>query len=324
VIATGQAAFANARVRAMRSRLLAPDVLRRAAHARDPARRAVTMQPAHRVQQLLSWYVAVIRSMPSGRGLFLALAGLHEIENVKLLWRAVTRGHPFTRWSPFWRSLGPLETVGAESCRDCRSLAALADALSATPYAGVVESMRRAHSADPVAAELGLDRWASRRLAEAAVRLPGGEWAARNLALAVVRERDLNLLRRGVRTFGLPADAVVAGLVHVPNEMSADALVRLATWTPDEGPISRGWPRLWRRVAGGAVDWNGLTLAWRRARRDACRRAFLDQPFCLAPAIALLLLGEEEVRALAVIAGAGDAAPAAVLDGTFLPGLLGA
>jgi hypothetical protein len=122
----------------------------------------------------------------------------------------------------------------------------------------------------------------------------------------------------------LPADAVVAGLAHVPSELPADTLVRLATWTPDDGPISKGWPRLWRRVAGGAVDWNGLMLAWRSARRDACRRAFLDQPFCLAPAVALLLFGEEEVRALTIIADAGDEAPAAVLDGTLVPGLLGA
>jgi vacuolar-type H+-ATPase subunit C/Vma6 len=275
------------------------------------------------LQQLLGWYAILIRSAPAGRQLFLALAGLHEIENVKLLWRAATRGHAFTRWSPLWRPLGAVETVSAESCRDCRSLAAIAEALSPTPYAEVVESMRRAHSADPVAAELGFDRWASRRLADRASALPAREHAARALALDVVRERDLNLLRRGVRTFRLSPDAVVAGLVQLPGELGAAALQRLAEWTPADAPLAKDWPRMWRRVAGGATEWNGLMLAWRRARREACRRAFLGQPFCLAPAVALLLFGEEEVRGLTAVGSLGDDTPPAVMEEILAASLLG-
>jgi hypothetical protein len=48
-----------------------------------------------------------------------------------------------------------------------------------------------------------------------------------------------------------------------------------------------------------AADWDGLFLRWRRARYQMCARAFLHQPFCLAPAVALLLLAEEEPRAVA-------------------------
>jgi len=41
---------------------------------------------------------------------------------------------------------------------------------------------------------------------------------------------------------------------------------------------------------------------WRHARRELCRRAFRESPFCLAPGVALLLLKEEEVLGLDAIA----------------------
>ena len=50
------------------------------------------------------------------------------------------------------------------------------------------------------------------------------------------------------------------------------------------------------------ADWDTLMLGLHRARRALCRRAFLRAPYCLAPAVALLLLQEEEVHAVTAIA----------------------
>jgi hypothetical protein len=57
----------------------------------------------------------------------------------------------------------------------------------------------------------------------------------------------------------------------------------------------------------GAANWDELLQQWRGARYHLCARAFLYQPFCLAPAVALLLLAEEEGRALAALREAGGA-----------------
>jgi hypothetical protein len=56
----------------------------------------------------------------------------------------------------------------------------------------------------------------------------------------------------------------------------------------------------------GAADWDALLQCWRSARYRLCARAFLNQPFCLAPAVAVLLLAEEEGRAVAALREAGD------------------
>ena len=43
-------------------------------------------------------------------------------------------------------------------------------------------------------------------------------------------------------------------------------------------------------------------MLWlRQQRRRLCRQAFLEAPFCLAPAVALVLLKEEDLRGVAAI-----------------------
>jgi hypothetical protein len=248
-----------------------------------------------------------------------------EIENLKVVWRGLSGGHPFARWSRCWQSLAPLATLGLDGCRDCRSLDDLVTALTATPYHSVSAAMLRAHRSDTLAAELGLDRWASRRLLDSALTLPARDGAARELACRIVGERDLQLLARGVDAFALASDAVVNTLVFLPRVMTRGALSRLATWTPDEGPLCNLWPRHWQRVVARAPDWDALIRQWRRARYQACRRAFLDDPFCLAPAIALLLLVEEEQRGTAALAAAAaDPSSTAALDDALAASALGA
>jgi hypothetical protein len=187
---------------------------------------------------------------------------------------------------------GTLASVSLEQCRDHRTESALADALRKTPFAPIAAAMWRAHAGDPAAAELGFDRWASRGIVEAAAALPAVDRVAAELALAVVRERDANVKAR----------------------LSGEARPELLA-LPDE----------WRRTAGPDADARQPLLRLRRARRLLCRRAFRDSPFCLAPAVALLLLKEEEVRGLEALATFQEAAVAdpTSLDDALAAGELG-
>jgi vacuolar-type H+-ATPase subunit C/Vma6 len=296
-------AYGNARVRALKSQLFDADALRQL--QRDATGRGTTIGSqdlsGERFRHLLQCYAVVIRSYPAGQTLFRALCRRHEIENLKLVWRAHVRSHRFEQWKALWRPFGGLETIRLESCRERASLSELVASLRATPYTDIARSILRAHANDLAAAELGFDRWASAAIASAAGALGGGETAARDLALTIVRERDLNLLRRGVRAYGLSPDALLGSLVVLPRELRSDEVTRLATWTGESGRVIHTWPKRWNAGPDLPADWDALLLALRRARHRACRRAFLGSPFCLAPAVALLLLQEEEVRNIASI-----------------------
>jgi ATP synthase (C/AC39) subunit len=289
VIATGGVAFANARIRALRSRLLGPEI-RRSTRA--------DIQPS---LDLISCYRVVLDSLPTARPVTLALLARQEIENVKLLWRAVGRGHSIARWSPLWRRLGPLATFSFEGARECTSLAQLAEFLHTTPFGEISTLMWRGHRADLLAAELGFDRWMSRRLLDTASSLEASETLARGLIESIVVERDLSVLRRGVATYKLSPDALAGTLAFLPQVMSLEHITSLATWTPGRAAFRGHWPRGWRSTLTGASDWDALLLRWRTARYRLCARAFLEQPFCLAPAVAFLLLAEEEARAVAAL-----------------------
>jgi hypothetical protein len=317
VIATGSIAYANARVRARKSPLFDDRMLRQlraAAPAADAAPREMPL-PGDRFRRLLDCYGLVIRAYPAGVPLFRALVRLHEIENLKLAWRARIHSRTPEQWMPLWRPLGALEIIRREECRDRASLPDLVYSLRSTPYHGIADAVLRAHAADLAASELAFDRWASASVASAAAGLRRTESAARELALWVVRERDLNLLRRGVPAFQLSADAVVGSLVVLPRELPPGELGRLATWSAESGRLLSRWPRGWRAGPDLPADWDGLLLAIRSARRRACRRAFLASPYCLAPPMALLLFHEEEVRVLESLReSAGRADDDAVLD----------
>jgi hypothetical protein len=338
---TGRLAYANARTRAMRSRLFGPEMLTRLGGARRDGAQPAPVMPepagefdrlddlralaAREFGELLACYKTILRSYPSGQSLFLTLLRFHEVENLKLVWRALARAHSFERWGPLWRELGQLQSIDRERCRHRTSLADLVEGLLDSPYEVVSRAVLRAHARDLSAAELAIDRWASLSLAKAAHDLPPREHAARDLALALVRERDLNWLRRGVGTFGLSTNAVVAGLAVLSDEFPRQELSRLATWTTADGPLGTGaWPRPWRRIAGIAADWDLLMMAVRRARREACQRAFLGPPYCLAPAAALLLLKEEEVRSVTAILESGvTPRPGGSLDRVMAASALG-
>jgi hypothetical protein len=229
-----------------------------------------------------------------------------ELENVKLMWRAAARGHAASRWVRLWRPLGALARISLDTARECSSLSQAVDALSKTPYGEVASAMWRGHHDDVLAADLGFDQWMAQRLLTAAMALDEREILARELICSLVVEADLNLLRRGVGAYGLSADAVAGAVVFLSRLMRLEKLAAAATWTPSDGAFAGLWPRAWRRIVATATDWDALMLQWRRGRYQAGRRAFLSDPFSVAPAVALLLLVEEEARAVAALAQSAD------------------
>lgn len=300
MIATGSLAYANARVRALKSRLLGREIAARVAVGLAASRDHALNADVSR-RELLDWYAVVLASYPRGHALIHSLLYRHDIENIKLAWRAIVNAHGSPRWIGRWIDLGRLASVRLESVRDCRTLPSLVDAARRTPFAGIAEAMWRAHAEDPLAAEIGFDRWTSRAIIDSARALPGADRTAAALATAVVRERDFAVLRRAAAA-GLSPEILTAALGCLHQEIGLDPAMRLAAWTPADGPFWAAVPRRWQRHAPPSADWDRWMVWWRHARRDLCRRAFRETPFCLAPAIALLLLKEEEVLGLEAIA----------------------
>lgn len=325
----GRIAFANARVRALKSRLFGAEFPSRAGASRvsqrvgDPASLATLAD--HRFAELIEWYACVLDSYPEGHDLFFALLRRHEIENVKLAWRVVARRHPPARGARAWLPMGELETFSRDSMSECRSLPALVGALGTTPYAAIAAEMVRAHPADALAAELGLDAWVSRAIVDAASALPAAVVRAREIALAIVRDRDLEVVRRAAGREWPGGGAIAAALAVWPHELKPAELRRLASWTTEEGPLWTHLPRRFTSRGSRPADWEALKLAWRIERRELCRRAFLDQPFSVAPAVALLILKEEEVRGLGALAESTDSTETAAACARALAGgLMGA
>lgn len=257
----GSTAYAHARMRGCKSRLLTrPDALPLFTATDDAAMRrvvaALELEPP--LRRLLRVYRTALRGYRGGEPLFRALLHLHEIENVKLLWRATVRRGRADAVARLWIDL---ESLASFSIADAASTRDLAGKLADTPYAAIADTVARAHGNDLAAAELAFDRWASQQLLDAVRHLPRREALTRRLVEMFVRERDAELLRRGEKWYGLTS------------------------------------------VSGSPPD----VASMRRVRLRLCRRAFVGSPFLLAPAVAVLLLAEEELRAVrALVERQGD------------------
>lgn len=262
----GDMAYAHARLRAWRSRLLRrPDVLPLLAANDAPSHnRALAAIGAatdgeaieHAYQRLLNIYKIAIRGYRDYALLFIALVRLHEVENIKLAWRAIARHEDEARWRALWRPLGSLAAVTFEQCRAAESLHDLAEGLAESPYGSIIGTLFRAHGDDVTAFEIGLDRWASQQLMDEAAKLPPVEGLAGAIIETVVHRREAQLKERAESAYGLSAASV---------ERPAGA----------------------RRTAGRTtiLDYPNLL-----------RRASRGGPFSLAPALAVILLAEEELH----------------------------
>ena len=302
---------ANARLRARRSRLRGPRELRllvvsgslgalAAALGAEAARESDAVAAAL-LSGLLDDYAALRRHYPRGEPLFSAVLRLHEVENLKLAWRARSRGEAPGDWRRLWTPLGRLETLTLAAWSEAASLRDAAKDAAGTPFGPAVADALRSRESDPKAAELDFDRDAWAAVADEARRLPSREKGAADLALAFVRERDYDLLGRSSARNMTP-EAAVAATVVLRQEERGETLRALAAWKPPEGPISARLPwRLARRLPP-VSDRDALATALARQRRDRCRRALRLYPFRLAPPLAYLLLRREEVRCLSALA----------------------
>lgn len=306
--ATARLAYGNARVRARKSHLLSSAVLVALAAAERPD---LTIEGWHDIQsdadaaslvalayaRLTDDYDTLIRAYPTGAAVLRALARLHELENVKLAWRAAAQGLEPARWQSLWRPMGPLETVNRTSSTSASSLQQLAVALSGTPFEDIAGAVLRAHPTDLAAAEMAFDRWGSDALSGAAQALPNGEIVARDLVYRVVCERDVSVFERAVRASGIAAQAAIRMTSMLRTVFGPAGVRQLAEWSGDGGtPLTM--PRRLSVDRRPVRTFAELRRATRATRRAACQRVFLGDPYSLAPAIALALLREDEVRAL--------------------------
>ena len=300
-------AYGNARVRARKSRLLSSAILAALATAERPD---LTIEGWRDLQSeadapallalaygpLADDYDAVIRAYPLAAPVLRALARLHELENVKLAWRAADYGAEPTSWHALWRPLGRLETVSRTST-SVSSIQQLAQALLPTPFGGIAGIVLRAHDADLAAAEMAFDRWGSDTVIQAGRALPHGEGTALDLIVRVVCERDVAVLERAVGSLGIAAQAAIRMTSMLGETLGPVGVRQLEAWSSDGGAHLVLPRRLsaYRRSVRTLVELRHAIYAGRRA---ACRRAFVANPFCLAPPLALVLMREDEMRAL--------------------------
>ena len=330
--AAAQLAYGNARVRARKSRLLSSAVLVALASAEHPE---LTIDGWRDVDadadatplvwlvyaRLIADYDAVIRAYPAHTTLLHALVRRHELENVKLACRVVVSGADPDRWLRLWRPMGRLETVSRDGCASASSLPQLTAALGRTPFADIAGVVLRVHAADLSAAELAFDRWGSRMLAEAADALPPHEDAARDLVCGVVCERDAAVIERAIGPLGVAPQAAIRMASMLGRALGAAGARVLTEWSSGGGaPLTL--PRRLSAERPVVRSFAELRRAIHAGRREACRRVFAGHPFSAAPAVALVLLREDEARALISIgelrarhASVADSARVLDLDG---------
>lgn len=161
-------AYAYARICARKSQLLG----KRDAALLLAAPDALALLGGDPFEKLMRLYALAIRTYRAP--IFRALLVLHEIENVKLLWRVVANDRDRGAIARLWRPLGALAT--APMPRDVLSPRDLVDQLAKTPYGAIAKSVLLSG-----AGEAAFDRWARQRLLDEAKRLPKSEALTRKM-----------------------------------------------------------------------------------------------------------------------------------------------
>jgi vacuolar-type H+-ATPase subunit C/Vma6 len=210
-------------------------------------------------ERLVDDHLVMRRAYPEAREALAALLQLHELENLKLAWRAAARGTTLADWRGSWRPLGALQRISLEQFGGLSTSASLAAALKTTPY-GKLAVVMQAHGGDAAAAELAIDRFGTRTVASAHDRLAPSERSARALLRAVIDRRDVSIFERARTTLGL----------------SAEAAAVMTEWRPFQDRRIDSQPGI----------------------RALARRVLALEPFSLAVPLALVLMREEEVRRL--------------------------
>ncbi len=226
-------AYGLARVSAMKSELLAPEdvvAIRCTTDERASARAAEALgidSERKRFARLLSRYRAVLRAYSEAVPIVRALLQLHEVENVKIAWRAAIRQVDAARWQPLLRILDDLATIDIDRLVKVTSLYDVVQALAGSHFEQVARDVYAAHGNDLGAAELAFDRWASLELLDSVSGLGSAERLARDIGIEIVRERDDEIAARGVTAYGLSPAAAEAARVLGPAAPPRRELMRL-------------------------------------------------------------------------------------------------
>lgn len=186
-------AYAHARVRAAKSRLysraeLLPLMLAENALAKGRALQTLGIERDRALfpqlfARLMTFYKTAIDAYRVDAHVFLAMLRLHELENLKLLWRAVTRSLEPEQWLPYWRDVA-FATLDPRVLQHATSVRDLADRLKKTPYAAIARRVAEAHGNDLAAAELAFDQWGTAML-------------VREGLTEIAEQRDAELRKRG-------------------------------------------------------------------------------------------------------------------------------
>jgi hypothetical protein len=204
-----------------------------------------------------------------------------------------------------------LASVSEDAAAEAVSPSALAAAVERSRLASVAALIREARPATLASTSLAAERQLWAAIDRAFLALPRRDRSARALGALLVIEQDLNWLRRAPTAASIDPSAAASATLALVREVPAARLSALATWRPEHGSIASSLPVAWT-WARTAHHWDGLMTAVRRARRRHCERAFVGSPFSLDVPLAVLLLKEEEVKAIATAAEAGgDRSPAA-------------
>jgi hypothetical protein len=260
--------------------------------------------------ELIAVYRTVGRGYAELDAVIDGLLARHELTNVLLMLRAMLRRRAASVVGPFWRDLRDLASVGQDAAADADTPGALAAVVARSRLAAVAPLIREARVESLAAASLAAERQTWRAIDQAFLALPRREASSRALGALLVIEQDVNWLRRAPSFAAIDPVAAARATSVLARELTAPRLAALATWTPERGPIAATLPLGWA-WARTAHDWDALVTAVRRARRRHCERAFVGAPFSLALPLAVVLLKEEEMKAVATAAEGSDRSLAA-------------
>lgn len=140
--------------------------------------------------RLMSRYRTVLDAYSEAAPIVRAMLQVHEIENVKIAWRAAIHNLEAWQWNPLLRDLSAVVSYDTTALREASSLYEIVRALEKTPLHDIAREVYAAHGDDLAASELAFDRWVSLEILRSVEHLGSVESLARDIAIEIVRERD--------------------------------------------------------------------------------------------------------------------------------------
>ncbi len=322
LLAAARYSFANARVRALRSKRLSGEDFYFLLQADDLAGLLAYLAttsyghvrpdlPLRSVQRhlfttLFTHYHKIAGSLrhAAGRRVILALFARFEAENLKILLRGIAAGHDHAVTDPLLYPLGPLSTLAWERLSECATpeelIRALEGSAFARPLAHAMAQYQAGGAIPPL--EAALDLAAFRHLAGAVAALAGrsDRKAARRVLGGYVDILNCLWVIRLRVHFGLSPEEIVNYSLPGGRDISLRDLHRLAK----ADTVARFIARLPTGMAarlGSLRDWPEFRPALQSMLLRLLRRTLASFPFHVGVEAGYLLEKEMEIRAVITI-----------------------